>query len=90
MALPRAAGRTETVTVAGEPVEVRALTLAEVRRIQACDDDLADATAIALGVGCTTEEATEWLADTPADVAAELMAAIFRLSGLDKEASKSG
>lgn len=88
--LPAVPARTEEIDVSGTQVTVRSLTVSEVRRIQGCDADAADALAVSLAVGCTVEEAGAWLATVPADVAFRVMSAVFRLSGLDEGATKSG
>lgn len=77
----------ETVEVAGELVTLRALTIYEVRRLKNHpSEDESDALAVHLSTGASMAEATAWLESVPASVAVEVMAAIFRVSGLTEGA----
>lgn len=90
MALPKIGLKRKTVEISGYEVEVRSLTVTEIREIMDADNkDRADAMAIAWGTSSTVEEAEEFLANTGADDAGTLMREILELSGWSAEASKS-
>lgn len=86
MGLPSNPLPTETVTIGEIEITVTGLHLFQVRQLAKMDVDESDAQAIALGTGCTIEEATAWIESSPAGDSAALMAAIMRLSGWTPEA----
>ncbi len=81
MALPIRAVPTGYASIAGEQVEVKGLTMGEVRRVK--EHKNSDALAIAISCGYKLEEAVAWWDSAPAGDVAVLLAKIFELSGLD-------
>lgn len=84
MGLPHVPLPTETIEVAGEKLELRALSRAEVLRFQSLgsDYDKAETFFVAQGTGFSEEEVKAWREQTPARVVDELVEAIARLTGL--------
>jgi len=82
---------TDVVCVAGAEIKVRGLSRAEALKIQTFTGDLdgAENHIVACGVGVTEEEAAEWRAATPPDVAGAVVDRICELSGLVEGAQKS-
>lgn len=93
MALPKVAGNSETVEVAGGLFDLRSLTRAESARFQKMAEGPPDALEIAV-IACATDtpvdETKEWYAATDSWVVEELLGHIKRLSRLDEGAQKSG
>lgn len=92
MSLPVVALPTDVVAVAGAEVKVRGLSRAEALKIQTFTGDLdgAENHILACGTGVTEDEAAEWRANTPPDVAGAIVDRIIELSGLTEGAQKSG
>lgn len=89
--LPKVTFPTRKLELEGGVVELRALSVHEVRQIQEIDDaNRSDATGLAISAGVTVDEADEWLSSVPADIAALVVRTILELSGIDEGASKSG
>jgi len=82
---------TDIVSVGGAEVKVRGLSRSETIRLQdfAGNMDGAENHVLACGVGVTEDEAAEWRANTPPDVARIVLDRICELSGLDEGAQKS-
>lgn len=85
MALPKFDIPRASVDVAGVAIEVRGLSRKEMHSLRDADDDLAlaEATALACGADIPVEEAVEWLANTPSDLASLVLDKILELSGLN-------
>ena len=86
MGLPFNPRPAETVPIGEVGIELRGLHLFQVRALAEMDRDASDAQAIAWAAGCTPEEATEWIERSSGGDAAQLLAAIMRLSGWTPEA----
>lgn len=74
------------VRINGKSYEVRSLTMPEVRRVRALDDNEADIVAIHLTTGCPEDEAREWFNRVPMGVAQPVLLAIAEASLLSEDA----
>ena len=82
--------RDVTVASTGQVLQVRALSLVEVRQVRTLSDNDADITAIALATGLDTQEVRTWfLSATPGDVQS-ILRPIFEMSGLVEGAGFPG
>lgn len=95
--LPKSKVGTRTLTLGGEPVEVRGLLRRELAEMLApvaegSEDPAArercDALAIAFGLGVTEEEAAEWMAEAPGGYVIKVIEAVMELSGMGDEVGK--
>lgn len=87
MSLPASVVATAPVELSGGSVQVRSLTIGEVRQCRKLDADASDILAISLATGATMAEATEWFAQALAGDLVRLMAAVFTASGMDEAAT---
>lgn len=80
------------IDVCGNELTIKGLTRAqihEMRGVDANDLNAVESRCLAYAIGCTFEEASTWLAETPADVAGKVMDEIFDLSGLADKGKES-
>lgn len=77
------------VEINGVQYAPRPLTLPEVRRCRAADENEADVLAISLSCGILVTEARAWFGTASAGIAAAALAQIFEVSGLTEGAQKS-
>lgn len=91
MTLPNVPLPTDTVDVAGTPVEVRGMSRSEVAKLASFggDPDGAENFVLACGAGLSVEDAQAWRDSVPADVAGVVLDRIAELSGLVEGAQKS-
>lgn len=92
MSLPKSAAVTGKVELSGGWVEVRGLSIAEVRRLYALEGgpQETDPEWIAAATGNTVEEAREWISGALAGDVKRLLGAIWDCSGLGDEARFQG
>lgn len=81
MGLPKTSLPTQVVQVAGQDVQIRGMSRAEVHKI-GTDLEAAEAVVISFACDVTVEEAQAWLGSTSADDAQVLIEAVIALSGL--------
>jgi hypothetical protein len=91
MSLPSVPLPTATVDVAGTQVAIRGLSRSEACHLGTLTDDIdtAETYLIACATGLDESEVQTWRANTPANVADELVSAIADLSGLGPDAGKA-
>lgn len=74
------------VRVNGKEYEVRSLTMPEVRRVRALDEDAADVLAIHLTTGCPADEVESWFNRVPMGAVQPVLLAIAEASLLTEDA----
>lgn len=96
--LPKSRVGTKTLTIGGEPVEVRGLLRSEVGVMlaplheegadEAAARERCDVLAVAMGLGVTEDEAAGWMAEAPAGHVIKVIEAVMELSGMTEDTGK--
>lgn len=95
--IPASVGRTLTVTLSGGDVEIRGLTVGEMRGVRdyrvngvPLSSVESDARYIALATGDPIEHVTEWISQASAGDVMRLLAGIYDASGMSEGAQFPG
>lgn len=92
MALPISEVQSAKVEIAGEQVEVRGMTRAQVHRCRALGEDnllQVESLAVALSTGTPEPEALEWVSAAPSGDVQKILETAYRLSGMGEEEGKA-